>query len=324
MKTKKVFSILLIIAIATSLCVVLTACNDNEITLELNKLSKTFNVTAGKTYTVNLTTYDDGVHELTGKLSAGSATVEFQQKGQSLFSSWKTTSTVKFNKGTNSHLFTVGTSDITIEDRTQTIGNSCRIRVTFDKDAKVSMGWYEYCDNIEANFSKYNYYSWKSYISPSGATDFYQYRTILYLNKTFSRVLGNVLENSSVKDSIKIFLNQKQITDDSLNKLTRTVKDSMSGVSKFQKDSFAKIICNALSSVFISGIKSAKFISDINSVAKVLKNTNTPQRVAFGIGMDTGPYANSYHLETSDVINAQGMYFLYGAIRHKGTFKAEG
>ncbi|MGN0790291.1 MAG: hypothetical protein ACI4MW_02350 [Christensenellales bacterium] len=317
MKTKKIISVLMIIAVVTSLCVVMTACNDSSITVDMNKTSSTFDVTSGKTYTINLTTYHDGVHEIIGYVSAGTATVEIQQKSQVAFSSWKTTEKITFKAGSNSRLVTIGTSDVMVQNNgtTQPMGNSCRILVTFNKNAKARIGWYEYCDNKEANFKKYNYYTWKCKTAPE--TDVYEYRTILYLNTKFSNALGNVLKNSSAKDAIRIFLDQKQMSTDKYNKMVEAISNAATGLNSTGREGLSQILGSALASIFSSAIQYATFSSEVKKVSNTLLNVKTPQRVAFSLGKD-----GAYHIETSDVLNVNGSYFLYGAMRHKGTFSA--
>ncbi len=325
-KTKKLVSILLLVVIIATLCTMFVGCgNKNQprvykFNLNLNEPAKTFNVIKGKIHEFKLAVHADGEHELFGELSAGTATIEIQQKGPNIYDAWETTRTVYFTKGKNTCLVNIGTSKLNLED-SKIIGNTCRARISFSKNAKFSFGWCEHADLKITDLNKHCGI-WKSASVPKGDNEFFQYKTILYLNPKYSNMLGEVLDKASVRDAIKIFMNQKQINENDREMLFKSLNKIISNVNGTQNArlKIVNLLCGALEYLFSAIVNHARFYIQIKQVAKTLINAKTAQRIAFSVGTGINPLCQGYQIETSNVIGANG-HWLLGALRHKGEFK---
>jgi len=328
-KTKRIISIVMIIAVVATLCVVLAGCGEqNTKTFELStstekiREKQSYTLEKGTTYYINFSDNTDGYHQIIASASKNVDAV-LQTRYPFKNGSWKNVKTIKLTKSNKTENVKVSSyTDYPLYGTTQVrLNQEYRLVITPTAKTQLTVCWERFVHNMDTDFENGKSYVWIPSTTPQQNS--FEVKSIFYLSRSEARVMGALLSNQSFINNLKTLDGKKNIPQSAFDKMVGIIKkavdtylDKNKDVTKFNSENFAKMACEAFGELISYSIGLFNLNSQMKEASKVLLSAKSPMKLVFSQGNPEQPSKNLYSL-TATQLSARkvkinhDMYYIY-------------
>lgn len=326
-KAKRIVSIVMIIAVVATLCVVLAGCGEqNTKTFELSTSTEkirerqSYTLEKGTTYYINFSDNTDGYHRIIASASKNVDAV-LQTRYPYHNRSWKNVKTIKLTKSNKTENVKVSSGIKAIFDTNVRMNQEYRLVITPTAKTQLTVCWERFVHNMDTDFENGKSYVWIPSITPQQNP--FEVKSIFYLSRSEARVMGALLSNQSFINNLKTLDGKKNIPQSAFDKMVGIIKkavdtylDKNKDITKFNSANFTKMTIEAFGELISYSIGLFNLNSQMKEASKVLLSAKSPMKLVFSQGNPEQPSKNLYsltviQLSARKVKYNHDMYYIY-------------